>query len=72
MSASSSRNCGGTPQAAIKRAIQRDEEAIERWRDEVWPELRRRTRRERRTLVFEDESGFYLLSGLSGLTLPRD
>ena len=26
-----------TPQVPIKRAIQRDEEAIERWRDEVWP-----------------------------------
>ena len=53
-----------TPQVPIKRAIQRDEEAIERWRDEVWPELRRRARRERRALVFEDESGFYLLPGV--------
>jgi transposase len=50
-----------TPQQPIRRATQRDDEAIERWRDEVWPELRRRARRERRTLVFEDESGFYLL-----------
>jgi transposase len=53
-----------TPQVPIKRAIQRDEAAIERWRDEVWPELRRRARREHRTLVFEDESGFYLLPGV--------
>src|SRR5436305_245348 len=37
---------------------------IQRWRDEVWPELRQRARRERRVLVFEDESGFYLLPGL--------
>lgn len=50
-----------TPQVPIRRAIQRDEETIERWRDEVWPELQRRARRERRVLVFEDESGFYLL-----------
>src|SRR5579871_5065243 len=53
-----------TPQVPIKRAIQRDEEAIERWRVEVWPELLLRAKRERRALVFEDESGFYLLPGL--------
>ncbi len=52
------------PQVPIRRALQRDEEAIRRWRDDVWPELRRRARREHRVLVFEDESGFYLLPGL--------
>jgi transposase len=60
-----------TPQVPIKRAIQRDEEAIERWRDEVWPELRRRAQRERRTLVFEDESGFYLLPGVVRTYAPE-
>src|ERR1700722_137696 len=53
-----------TPQVPIRRAVQRDEGAIQRWRDEVWPELRQRAQRERRVLVFEDESGFYLLPGL--------
>jgi transposase len=53
-----------TPQVPIRRAIQRDEQGIRRWRDEVWPELQQRARRERRVLVFEDESGFYLLPGL--------
>lgn len=53
-----------TPQMPIKRAIQRDEEAIESWRRRVWPELWRRAHRERRTLVFTDESGFYLLPGV--------
>jgi transposase len=53
-----------TPQVPIRRAIQRDEEAIRHWRAEVWPDLQRRARRERRVLVFEDESGFYLLPGL--------
>src|SRR5260221_7850575 len=52
-----------TPQVPITRAIQRDEEAIERWRVEVWPEMQQRARRERRTLVFIDEAGFYLLPG---------
>jgi transposase len=60
-----------TPQVPIKRAIQRDEEAIERWRDEVWPELQRRARRERRALVFEDESGFYLLPGVVRTYAPE-
>jgi len=60
-----------TPQVPIRRAVQRDEEAIRRWRDEVWPELQRRARRERRVLVFEDESGFYLLPGLVRTYAPE-
>jgi len=50
-----------TPQIPITRAIQRDEVAIARWRTQVWPDLRRRAMAERRSLVFVDESGFYLL-----------
>jgi transposase len=53
-----------TPQVPIKRASQRDEKAIAHWRVAVWPELLLRAKRERRVLVFEDESGFYLLPGL--------
>ena len=62
---------GWTPQTPIRRAIQRDEQAISRWRDEVWPELLQRARQERRVLVFEDESGFYLLPGLVRTYAPR-
>jgi transposase len=60
-----------TPQVPIRRALQRDEGAIHRWRAEVWPELLRRARRERRVLVFEDESGFYLLPGLVRTYAPE-
>ena len=60
-----------TPQVPIQRAIQRDEKAIERWRVEVWPELLRRAKRERRVLVFEDEAGFYLLPGLVRTYVPK-
>ncbi len=60
-----------TPQMPITRAIQRDEEAIRRWRREVWPQLRRRAQRERRTLVFADESGFYLLPGIVKTYAPE-
>jgi len=52
---------GWTPQIPITRAIQRNEEEIERWRQEVWPELVQQAKRDRRTLLFVDESGFYLL-----------
>jgi transposase len=62
---------GWTPQIPIRRAIQRDESAIQRWRAEVWPDLRKRARRERRVLVFEDESGFYLLPGLAKTYAPE-
>jgi transposase len=60
-----------TPQVPIERAIQRDDEAIERWRNEVWPELQRRARCERRTLVLADEAGFYLLPGVVRTYAPE-
>jgi transposase len=60
-----------TPQAPIRRAIQRDETAIRRWRGEVWPELLRRGQRERRVLVFVDEAGFYLLPGVVKTYAPE-
>jgi transposase len=60
-----------TPQEPVTRAIQRDEEAIRRWRDEVWPELLQRARHEHRVLVFEDESGFYLLPGVVRTYAPQ-
>jgi transposase len=55
---------GWTPQVPITRAIQRDEVAIAHWRVAVWPQLQRKAARERRTLVFVDESGFYLMPGV--------
>jgi hypothetical protein len=45
----------------IRRAVQRDEAAIRDWQERRWPELLRQAGRERRVLVFVDESGFYLL-----------
>jgi transposase len=62
---------GWTPQVPITRAIQRDEEAIERWRVESWPALRERARHERRRLVLVDESGFYLMPGAVKTYGPR-
>ncbi len=59
------------PQFPITRAIQRDEEEIERWRVEVWPRLQTQARRERRSLIFVDESGFYLLPGRVKTYVPE-
>ena len=53
-----------TPQSPVLRALQRDEHEIERWQKVVWPQLKTKAQRERRTLVFVDESGFYLLPGV--------
>jgi transposase len=33
---------GWTPQVPLTRAVQQDEQAIERWRDDVWPTLKKR------------------------------
>jgi len=52
---------GWTPQTPIRRASQRDEQAIELWRRTTWPRLLHEAKTERRTLVFVDEAGFYLL-----------
>lgn len=55
---------GWTPQIPMTRAVQRDEAAIARWRTEVWPALRHQASRDRRALVFVDETGIYLLPGV--------
>ena len=57
------KDLGWTPQLPITRAIQRDETAIRRWADRAWPRLNHQATKEERTLVFVDESGFYLLPG---------
>lgn len=60
-----------TPQVPITRAIQRNEEIIEHWRQEVWPALQHRARHERRTLIFVDEAGFYPLPGVVRTYAPK-
>jgi transposase len=52
---------GWTAQMPVQRAGQRDEQAIELWRRATWPRLLDEAKAERRTLVFVDEAGFYLL-----------
>lgn len=44
----------------LVRASQRDEAAIETWLHETWPALKKRAEMEARTIVFLDESAFYM------------
>src|SRR4051812_27474346 len=60
-----------TPRTPIRRALQRDEEDIDRWRRAIGPESRNRASRERRRLVLVDESGFYLLPGVVKTHAPE-
>jgi len=62
---------GWTPQVPLVKAIQADPVAIEHWRVEVWPEVKKRAKKERRTLVFIDESGFYLLPEVVRTYAPK-
>jgi transposase len=65
------RQLGWSPQMPIRRASQRDEAAIERWRTGTWPRLLAEARQQRRTLVFVDEAGFYLLPSVVKTYAPR-
>lgn len=60
-----------TPQVPLTQALQRDEQAIQRWRVKVWSEIKQRAQKERRTVVFVDESGFYLLPGVVRTYAPK-
>jgi transposase len=60
-----------TPQMPIRRASRRDEPAIEQWRTRTWPRLLAEARDRRRTLVFVDEAGFYLLPSVVKTYAPR-
>ncbi|MFN8836590.1 MAG: IS630 family transposase [Betaproteobacteria bacterium] len=50
-------NLGFSPQKPEKRALQRDEQAISTWKRKGWPALKKKSKREGRTIVFIDESG---------------
>ena len=57
------KSLGLSLQKPQRRANQRDEEAIERWKEKRWPHLKKGpwAIKEGRTILFVDQSGFYLL-----------
>lgn len=52
------RRMGWSTQKPQRRAWERDEEKMNRWKTEDWPRLCEKARHEQRTIVFVDESGF--------------
>ena len=47
-----------TPQKPLRRAYERDPQAVEQWRKESYPRLRRRAKRVGAMIFFLDEAGF--------------
>lgn len=47
-----------TPQKPLRRAYQRDEEAVRQWKEQAYPQLRRRAKRRGADIFFLDEAGF--------------
>jgi transposase len=47
-----------TPQKPLRRAYERDPQAVEAWLQEQYPQLRRRARKHGATIFFLDEAGF--------------
>jgi len=47
-----------TPQKPLRRAYERDEAAVEKWRREDYPRLKRRAKRRNADIFFGDEAGF--------------
>lgn len=58
------RRSGLTPQKPRRRALERDDLAVERWLKEEWPKIREKARRWQAMLYFQDESGVSLTSVL--------
>lgn len=46
-----------TPQKPLRRAYERDEAAVTKWKEETYPKLRRRARRRGAEIFFLDEAG---------------
>lgn len=55
------RNLKWSQQKPIEKATQRDEEAIRIWKEARFDELKSKAKAQGQTIVFVDESGFYLL-----------
>lgn len=49
---------GITPQKPLRRAYERDGEAVEKWKAETYPALKKRSKRRKADIFFLDEAGF--------------
>jgi transposase len=48
-----------TPQKPLRRAYERDEKAVEQWKQETYPKLRKRAKRKGAKIFFLDEAGIH-------------
>jgi transposase len=48
-----------TPQKPLRRAYERDEKAVEQWKQETYPKLRKRAKRRGAEIFFLDEAGIH-------------
>src|SRR6266700_1677339 len=62
---------GWTWQRPARRAVERNDAAIERWVKQRWPQLKKRARRQNALIVFEDESGVSLLPSVRATRAPK-
>jgi transposase len=62
---------GWSRQKPRKKATQQDEEAVAAWREQTWPEVKKRAEVEARTLVPVDEAAFSLLPAVVRTWAPR-
>jgi transposase len=65
------RALGWSCQKPERRATQRNEAAITRWKRYVWPQIRHRAEQRGAHLVFVDESGFLLIPNVKRTWAPR-
>jgi len=61
---------GWSVQRPIRRAVERDEDAIARWVAEDWPRIKANARRRKARIVFFDESGASLLPNVRRTWAP--
>ena len=62
---------GITPQKPLRRAYERDPEAVARWEQETYPTLRRRAKRRGAAIFFLDEAGVRSDAPLARTWAPR-
>jgi len=62
---------GWTPQKPERRARERDEEGIQRWKQETFPKIARKTFARGAHLIFLDESGYFLTPTVRRTWAPR-
>ena len=53
------------------RAKQQDKQAVVHWREETWPQLKKKAEAEGRTIVAVDEAAFYLLPAVVRTWAPK-